>query len=93
MSRYTIRGFKYEEESPMARLQEIEDKIEDGVLVEVKYGDWEILTDEYDCEYAKCSCCGEELYDANEDTIDITWKYCPNCGAKMRKEQTDGKAD
>lgn len=47
-------------------------------------GRWEIKTDDYDCEYAKCSACGEEFYDANEDTIDITFNYCPNCGAHMK---------
>lgn len=35
MRRHTIRGFKYEEGSPMESLQEMEDKIEEGVLVEV----------------------------------------------------------
>ncbi len=50
----------------------------------VVHGRWEIKTDDYDCEYAKCSACGEEFYDANEDTIDITFNYCPNCGAHMK---------
>ena len=49
----------------------------------VVHGRWEIRADDYDCEYAKCSECGEEFYDANEDTIDITFNYCPNCGARM----------
>ena len=52
----------------------------------VVHGRWEIKTDDYDCEYAKCSACGEEFYDANEDTIDITFNYCPNCGARMDGE-------
>lgn len=48
-------------------------------------GKWTKHLDEYDCEYAKCSCCKEEYYDANgEDTIDIFYKFCPNCGAKMK---------
>lgn len=51
------------------------------------HGRWEIKLDDYDCEYAMCPVCGEEFYDASgEDTIDITFNYCPNCGAKM-----DGK--
>lgn len=36
MNRYTTKGFRYEADTPMARLQELEDKIEDGVLKEVK---------------------------------------------------------
>lgn len=48
-------------------------------------GVWVKLLDEYDCEYAKCSCCGEEFYDSSgEDTIDMFYKFCPNCGAKMK---------
>ena len=52
-------------------------------VVPAVHGRWEIKTDNYDCEYAMCSVCGEEFYDANEDTIDITFNYCPNCGARM----------
>lgn len=32
MKRYTTRDFKYEADSPMARLQELENKVEDGEL-------------------------------------------------------------
>lgn len=56
------------------------------------HGRWKIKLDDYDCEYAMCSVCGEEFYDASgEDTIDITFNYCPHCGAKMNeKENYDG---
>ena len=53
-----------------------------GVTVQAQ-GHWTIKTDDYDCEYMVCSCCGEEFYNADEDTVDRTPKYCPNCGAKM----------
>lgn len=35
MKRYTTRDFKYEADSPMARLQELENKVEDREIVEV----------------------------------------------------------
>lgn len=47
-------------------------------------GEWIKHTDEYDCEYATCSCCGEDYYDSTEDTIDMFYNFCPNCGSKMR---------
>jgi hypothetical protein len=50
---------------------------------EVKHGKWKIKCDDYDCEYMMCSCCKEEFYPVDEDTVDTTPNYCPNCGAKM----------
>lgn len=48
-------------------------------------GKWTKHLDEWDCEYAKCSCCEAEFYDSNgEDTIDMFYKFCPECGAKMK---------
>ena len=64
--------------------------IPDADVAPVVHGRWEIKTDDYDCEYAKCSACGEEFYDANEDTIDITFNYCPNCGAHMKDGDGNG---
>ena len=76
MKRYTIRGFKYEEDSPMARLQELEDKIEDGVLVEAvkckdcKHYDYGICIHDFACNLIR-----------DDD-------YC--CYGERRKEQNDG---
>ena len=50
-------------------------------------GEWTKHLDEWDCEYAKCSCCGAEFYDSNGDdtiTIDMFYKFCPECGARMK---------
>ena len=59
---------------------------ENKKLVEQKKGQWNILTDEYDCEYMKCSVCSEEFYPVDEDTVDRVYNYCPHCGAKMEEE-------
>ena len=70
--------------------QDIADRILDDIaemntadVVEVKHGEWKIKTDNYDCEYMMCSCCKEEFYPAEADTVDTTPNYCMNCGAKM----------
>ena len=60
-------------------------------VVEVRHGEWVIKTDDYDNEYMMCSCCKDEFYPVDADTVDSTPNYCPTCGAKMdgeRKEQT-----
>jgi hypothetical protein len=63
------------------------EEADDADVEEVKHGEWEIKTDEYDCEYMMCSVCKEEFYPADADTVDITPNYCPNCGAKMDVER------
>lgn len=57
---------------------------------EVRHGHW--YATEY--EYYSCSVCGESYYNGCESSAEAkhrlktkdTYKYCPNCGAKM-----DGK--
>lgn len=57
--RYTSRNFKYEEGSPMERLQELENKLEDGLLLKApckvgdkfysvlsEFGDWSVEENE-----------------------------------------------
>ena len=59
-------------------------------VVEVRHGRW-IFT-EY--EFFTCSVCGESYYNGAESTAQAesylnsghTYKYCPNCGARMGKE-------
>lgn len=60
-------------------------------VVEDKHGRWEIKTDDYDCEYMMCSCCKNEFYPFDADTVDTTPNYCPNCGAKMDGGDADGQ--
>jgi hypothetical protein len=58
-------------------------------VVEVRHGHWIIKTDEYGNEYMMCSCCKDEFYPVDADTVDSTPNYCPNCGAKMDGERKD----
>ena len=58
MRRYTFRGFKYgDSDCPMARLQALEDKIEDGLLIEApcKIGEkfYSVLSEFKECEAIK----------------------------------------
>ena len=58
-------------------------------VVEAKHGEWKIKRDDYDYEYMKCSCCKEEFYPCDSDTVDETPNYCPHCGVKMDGERRD----
>jgi DNA-directed RNA polymerase subunit RPC12/RpoP len=73
----------------LKELQHYKDLEEQGRLKIQVHGQWEILTDEYDCEYMLCTACGEEFYPVDEDTVDKTYNYCPNCGAKMNEVEDD----
>jgi rubrerythrin len=77
MNRYTIREHKYDTDTPMARLQELENKVEDGVLVEVRHGKWQKVNDKYP-RYV-CTVCNHLFNNKN-------YNYCPKCGAKMKVE-------
>lgn len=55
----------------------------------VVHGRWVVV----EPEYLHCSVCGEAMYTGCNSTKEATvlrghWKrYCPNCGAKMDKEE------
>ena len=90
MNRYTIKGFKYEADSPMARLQEFEDKIENGVLVGVRHGRWIYNPDGTDWGIGAwfCSLCRGKNANLGIDNTFSPYlyagsKFCPECGAKM----------
>ena len=59
-----------------------------GVVVREK-GEWEIIRDDYDNELMRCPACREEFYDGENDTVDHTPNFCPNCGADMRKGENE----
>ena len=77
----------YNESNPMAkwdsglwiRYKMFENAIDDAPTIEPKRGAWiEINIKDYK---AKCSCCGT--------WSPIMGRYCPNCGADMRKGVDD----
>ena len=54
----------------------------------VVHGRWTIESDDFDCEFVRCSVCGEEFFDGDNDTVDMLPNYCPYCGAKMDGDNT-----
>ena len=57
-------------------------------VAEVKRGSWENMS-EIDSAYVntyRCSACGTTSW-IDESPEDANYNYCPNCGAKMGKEQ------
>lgn len=57
------------------------------VVVEVVHGEWEQLCDPYFSKtiptISRCTACGKKYNLPN-----ISYNYCPNCGAKMDGEET-----
>lgn len=62
-------------------------------VVKVRHGRWlSVLVNNtlsyYPAHGWKCSCCGHEIEDrSKEPHYPEQLKYCPNCGAKMDKEE------
>lgn len=48
-----------------------------------KTGHW-VEIDDYPHEDFECDCCGGKVYGTEEPYEE--YKYCPNCGAKMKGE-------
>ena len=53
---------------------------------EVRHGKWELI-DECANEGVYCSNCHKKVYRAKYANEKVKSNYCPNCGAKMDKEQ------
>ena len=55
----------------------------------VVHGRWEKSEDDYySLNLVKCSVCHEEwCFEIDDDVKDLNYNYCPNCGAKMDKEE------
>ena len=62
-------------------------------VVEVRHGRWTIAEDDYyGLNIVKCSVCHEEwCFEEGDDVFDLNYHYCPNCGCKMDKEETNDK--
>jgi DNA-directed RNA polymerase subunit RPC12/RpoP len=72
----------------------IEEEVDAADVEPVRHGRW---IDKSDDEYAycenvyQCSVCGEE-WDFLEGTPNQnSYHYCPNCGAKMEKEESENE--
>lgn len=64
------------------RLAELEDKIENGTLKEVKIGKWLLEKTPDGKPYCfHCSVCDNDFKQIENKT---KTDYCPNCGAKMQ---------
>lgn len=65
--------------------------VDDAPTIEAepaKRGRWERSEDEYySLCVIRCSNCKEEYcFDVSDDVEQLNYHYCPNCGAKMSKE-------
>lgn len=57
--------------------------------VPIKRGEWHVCQDEDGNEYGKCSYCGGETYDGDNDTFDQPPDFCQHCGADMRRTENE----
>lgn len=72
----------------MAMLQDLENKVEDGELVEVRHGEWlhetRTIADKIFHRWI-CSVCGRTVATVKRESIE-EFPYC-YCGAKMDRER------
>ena len=60
-------------------------------VVEVRHGRWIVSATNLHFD-SKCSACGETFYSPLRGAYIVHYaKYCPNCGAKMRRVQEDAE--
>ena len=68
------------------QVKELIDKMPTIDAVEVKHGEWIEVHDwlqipQEESGTYRCSACGQ--------VMKYPWNYCPNCGARMKGEETD----
>ena len=69
------------------RLKMLEDKIENGELVEQKQGEWIIRKSIVEADIF-CSNCGYQYTEADPNNIEL-FDYCPKCGAEMEGAENE----
>ena len=67
----------------MYRLAELEDKIENGTLIEQKTCIWEEWEDDCLGSVWCCSNCKEDFCFTEGSVQENNYGYCPHCGAKI----------
>ena len=74
---------------PIAELVDTFAEIPAADVAVVQHGRWEKSEDNYySLNLVKCSVCHEEwCFEIDDDVKDLNYNYCPNCGAKMDKEE------
>lgn len=50
---------------------------------QIKYGEWYLIRSDKEETAEMCSACAETIV---RKTYHKAYKYCPHCGAKMKKE-------
>ena len=78
---------------PLNVMTAIRDRLEAMPTVDavpVRHGRWEHHWDDHD-DWLQCSECG--YGDEGEVGMNQGTNFCPNCGADMRKDGDNGKAD
>lgn len=82
-----------EEIAMYERLKQYEDAEEQGRLVEVRHGRWIWLEedeDDFETDIVECSYCRKSYTTLfSKESFFETFKYCPNCGAKMDEGQDE----
>ena len=52
-------------------------------LEEPEQNEWIYGIDICDVEFLECPLCHNVFYDGDNDTFDVPYNYCPNCGVKL----------
>lgn len=86
ISKGLYEQIKWERDVALAQLEEYGVSLgEKAAVVKVRHGQW-IRKEDDSCYWYECSECGEKLAKTQWGN-DYFSAYCPNCGAKMDKEE------